>query len=122
MCAYDPDIKANCRWGIPPPNQWKLEKLQMWLNNNPVTNDGEHAFLLDAVDERIGKAEAEKAVVLALFNKKWVGKEPILRLIHALVDNNEIKHAYLESFDVPSDCMVIENRNTPEIRAACCWQ
>jgi hypothetical protein len=50
-----------------------------------------------------------------------VGKEPILWLIHALVDNDVIKHAYLERFDVPSDRMVIENRNTPETRAACCW-
>ena len=102
MCAYDPDLKANCRWGIPRTNQWKLEKLQMWLNDNPVTDDGERAYLLDAVNERIcasTRAEAEKAVVSALFNKKWVGKEPILRLIHALVDNNEIKHAYLERFD-----------------------
>jgi len=124
MCAYDPDLMANFRWGIPRPNQWKLKKLQMWLNNNPVTDDGERAFLLDAVNERIGastRAEAEKAVVSALFNKKWVGKEPILRLIHALVDNNEIKHTYLERFDVPSDRMVIENQNTPETRAACCW-
>ena len=45
MCAYDPDLKANCRWGIPRTNQWKLEKLQMWLNDNPVTDDGEHAYL-----------------------------------------------------------------------------
>ena len=96
----------------------------MWLDNNPVTDDGEREYLLDAVNERIGastRAEAEKAVVSALFNKKWVGKEPILWLIHALVDNNEIKQAYLERFDVPSDRMVIENRNTPETRAACCW-
>jgi hypothetical protein len=123
MCAYDPDLKANSR-DIPRPSQWKLAKLQIWLDNNPVTDDGERAFLLDAVDERIGasaRAEAEKAVVLALFNKRWVGKEPILWLIHALVDNNEISHAYLERFDVPSDHMVIENQNTPETRAACCW-
>ena len=124
MRVTDPDLKANGRWGIPRPNQWKLEKLQMWLNDNPVTDDGERAYLLDAVNERIRastRAEAEKAVVSALFNKKWVGKEPILRLIHALVDNDEIKHAYLERFDVPSDRMVIENRNTSETRAACCW-
>jgi hypothetical protein len=124
MCAYDPDLKANFR-DIPRPNQWKLAKLQMWLDDNPVTDDGERAFLLAAVDERIGasaRAEAEKAaVVSALFNKKWVGKVPIIRLIHALVDNDEIKHAYIERFDVPSDRMVIENRNTPETRAACCW-
>jgi hypothetical protein len=123
MCAYDPDLKANFR-DIPRPKQWKLAKLQMWLDDNPVTDDGERAFLLAAVDERIGasaRAEAEKAaVVSALFNKKWVGKVPIIRLIHALVDNDEIKHAYLERFDVPSDRMVIENRNTPETRAACC--
>jgi hypothetical protein len=123
MCAYDPNLKATFR-DIPHPSQWKVAKLQMWLDDNPVADDGERAFLLAAVDERIGasaRAEAEKAVVLALFNKKWVGKEPILRLIHALVDNNEIKHAYLERFDVPSDRMVIKNRNTPETRAACCW-
>ena len=77
MCAYDPDLKANFR-DIPRPSQWKLAKLQMWLDDNPVADDGERAFLLAAVDERIGasaRAEAEKAsVVSALFNKKWVGK------------------------------------------------
>jgi hypothetical protein len=96
----------------------------MWLDNNPVIDDGECTFLRDAIDERIcasARAEAEKAVVSALFNKKWVGKEPILWLIHALIDNDEIKHAYLERFDVPSDRMVIENQNTPETRVACCW-
>jgi hypothetical protein len=85
MCAYDPDLKANSR-DIPHPSQQKLAKLQMWLDNNLVIDDGECAFLLDAVDERIcasARAEAEKAVVSALFNKKWVGKEPILRLIHS---------------------------------------
>ena len=46
MCAYDPDLNANCRRGIPRTNQWKLEKLQMWLNDNPVTDDGERAYLL----------------------------------------------------------------------------
>ena len=123
MCAYDPDLKANSR-DIPHPSQWKLAKLQMWHDNNPVIDVSECAFLLDAVDERIcasARAEEEKAVVLALFNKKWVGKEPILQLIHALVDIIEIKHAYLERFDNPSDRMVIENRNTPKTRAACCW-
>jgi hypothetical protein len=76
MCTYDPDLKANSR-DIPRPSQWKLAILKMWLDNNQVMDDGERAFLLDAVDERIGasaRAEAEKAVVLALFNQKWVGK------------------------------------------------
>ena len=50
-----------------------------------------------------------------------MGKEQILLLIHALVDNDEIKHAYLEHYDVHSDRIVIENQNTPETRAECCW-
>ena len=59
-------------------------------------------FFLTAVDERIGesaRADAEKAVVSALFNKKWVGKELILWRMHALIDKDEIKHAYLERFN-----------------------
>jgi hypothetical protein len=73
---------------------------------------------------RIGaaaRADAEKSVVLALFNKKWLGKEPVLWLIHTLIDKYKIKHAYLERFDVLSDRMVVANWNTPETRAACCW-
>ena len=123
MCSNDPDLKTNTRV-IPCPSQWNLAKVQKWLDNNPVTVDGDCAFLLATALQRIGaaaRADAEKSVVLALFNKGWVGKEPILWLIHALIDNNDIKRAYLEHFDVPSDRMVVENRNTPETRAACCW-
>ena len=116
MCAYDPNLKANSR-DIPHPSQWKLAKLKMRLDNNPVMDDGERTFLLDALDGRIGaseRAEAEKAVVSVLFNKKWVREEPILWLIHALVDNDEdeIKHAYLEHFDVLSGHMVIRSEHT----------
>ena len=67
------------------------------------------------------RTDAEKATVLALFNKPWVRKEPILWLIHALADNDEIKHDYLKLFNVPSDNRVIENHYTHESRDACCW-
>jgi hypothetical protein len=53
MCACDPDLMANSR-DIPRPSQWKLTKLQIWLDDNPMTDDGECAFLLAAVDEGIG--------------------------------------------------------------------
>jgi hypothetical protein len=94
------------------------------LADNPVTDGIDNVFLLAAVEERIAavaKADAEATAVLALLNKQWVGKEPILRLILTLINNDEIKRAYLERFDVPSDCMVVKNCNTPETRAACCW-
>ena len=95
----------------------------MWLIDNPATNAVDRVFIFSAVEERITanvEATLEKATLenksLAsdMFNKKWVGKEPILRLIHTLVDNDEIKRAYLQRFDLPSDRMVLENRNTAE--------
>jgi hypothetical protein len=92
--------------------------------DNPVSDVNNHEFILSAIDDRVAaaaRADAENATVLALFNKPWVGKEPILWLIHVLVDNNEIKHAYLQHFEIPSHRMVSENHNTPESRDACCW-
>ena len=50
-----------------------------------------------------------------------MAKNPILRLIHALIDEDDIKRAYLMRLDVSSDRMVIENRNTPESKAASVW-
>ena len=50
-----------------------------------------------------------------LFNKKWLGKEPILRLIHTLVDNDKFKHAYLWHFNLPLDRMVIENTTLQKV-------
>ena len=43
-------------------------------------------------------------------------------LIHAIVDNEKIKRAYIHRNNVPSDRMSIENRNTAEAKAANVWQ
>ena len=48
---YQSEITRRWSRDIPHPSQWKLAKLKMWLDNNLVMDDGERAFLLDAVDE-----------------------------------------------------------------------
>ncbi len=87
-CKNKPELKSH----VPPrPSQWTLPKVQKWLMDNPVSDVGNCAFILSAIDDRVAaaaRADAENATVLALFNKPWVGKEPILWLIHALVDND----------------------------------
>jgi hypothetical protein len=96
----------------------------MWLIDNPVTNAVDRVFIFSAFEERRAgnaKATLETSSVADLFNKKWLGKETILRLIHTLVNNDKIKHAYLQHFDLPSDRMVVENHNIAESRAASCW-
>ena len=54
--------------------------------------------------------------------KSWTGKYPYLRLIHAIVDDDDIKRAYIHRNDIPSGRMAVENRNTPEAKAANVWQ
>jgi hypothetical protein len=116
-----PELKPHAP---PCPSQWNISKAQMWLIDNPVTNAEDRAFIFSAIEETIAtgaRATLERSSMMDLFNKKWPGKEPILRLIHTLVDNNSIKHTYLQHFDFPLNRMVIENHNTAESRAACCW-
>jgi hypothetical protein len=48
------------------------------------------------------KAAKEMEEESSLFNKRWIGKEPILWLIHALIDDDNIKRAYL----VRVECLV----------------
>jgi len=108
----------------PRPKQWSLSKVQKWLEENPIGTGFGREFLFVAVDERlvmVEKAAKKTEEETSLFNKRWIGKEPILRLIHALLDDDNIKRAYLVRLDVLSDRMVIENRNTPESKAASVW-
>ncbi len=51
----------------------------------------------------------------------WIGKYPLLRLIHAIVDDNEIKTAYLHRLHIPNGRMAIENRRTPAAIAENVW-
>ena len=46
----------------------------------------------------------------------------MLRLIHALVDHDDVKSAYLTRHDLPSGRMAIENRNTVEAHTGTVWQ
>ena len=36
---------------LPLPEQWSLPKELMWLNNNPITNDGDIAFLVETINK-----------------------------------------------------------------------
>jgi hypothetical protein len=108
----------------PRPAQWSLRKVLQWLEDHPINNSCDREYLFKAIDKRVETAktvDAQRAQEQAQFNKKWIGPAPILRLIHTLIDHDEIKRAYLKGFDVPSDHMALENRNTPEAKASTAW-
>ncbi len=122
------ELKADIirRWnvlctGTHPALNESLSKVHKWLEENPTGNGFGREFHLGAVDERLvmaEKAAKETEDELSLFKKKWIGKEPILRLIHALIDDNDIKRAYLVRLNVSSDRMVVD---TPASKAASVW-
>ena len=75
--------------------------------------------------EREKKKEKEKLLDLdglATKYKSWTGRAPYLCLIHALIDHDDIKAAYICRDDIPSGRMAVENRNTEEAKAASVWQ
>ncbi len=122
MCAALPEGTADKV--TPRPGQWPLKKVLQWLDDHPIGDSCDREYLLEAINKRVEAAklaDAQRAQEQSQFNKKWVGPAPILCLIHTLIDHNKIKRAYLEQFDVPSDCMTLENRNTPEGEASTAW-
>jgi len=118
----------------PRPSQWTVTTSINWLNENPIKNAEEVAFIMSAVSRRIEIAQRsllEPAVVpgsTALSRGdggpggSWMGKYPYLRLIHAVIDDNDIKAAYLSRLNLPSGRMAIEQRNTPAALASNVWQ
>ena len=115
---------------VPRPEAWTVTRAIEWLNANPVTGDEEISFikttLIDC--EKIAELAAQEQADKLRDNSggggggNWTGKYPMLRLIHALIDHDNVKRAYLTRHDLPSGRMAIENRNTAEARASTVWQ
>jgi hypothetical protein len=51
----------------------------------------------------------------------WVGKYPYLHLIHAIIDDNDIKTAYKCWLHVPSGQMAVKNRKMAAAMASNVW-
>ena len=115
----------------PRPKAWTIPRATQWLEENPITDAADLAFIKSTIAERTLIAERAAIEALAPPNPNvnigngpvgnWVGKYPHLRLIHCLIDDDNIKTAYLARNNCPSDRMVVENRNTPEARAGNVW-
>jgi hypothetical protein len=117
LCAASPEETAAKV--APCPAQWTLKKVLQWLEEHPINDSCDREYLLKAIDKRA--ADEQRAEEQAHFNKRWIGPKLILHLIHTLIDHNEIKRAYVARFDIPSDHMVHENRNTSEAKASTMW-
>jgi len=108
-------LQRGRKSSVPRPKNWNVLKCQEWLTENPITTTADKEFLIDTVSIRKDTLEAS-AVEIATNDAKlggggnWMGKLPYLRLIHAIIDNPEIKHAFIHRAKLPPGRMSIEQR------------
>ena len=103
----------------PPPKprtkNWTVEKCQQWLDKNPISNHDEVEYLNSKIHEHKKvqeEANAARKREMDALERNWVGKYPYLRLIHCLVDDDSIKHAYLRRNDMNTSRLALDNRNS----------
>jgi hypothetical protein len=111
---------------VPRPKNWKMDELLDWLDKHPISSEEEVSFLKTEVanKEKVAKEsmEAAKAEAEMLETKRWQGEAPYLRLIHCIIDNDNIKLAFLKRHDISSSRMVVENRNSVAKRDKTVWE
>jgi hypothetical protein len=117
----DPSLAGSA----PQPKGWNEKKLLAWLDFHPIELPSDIAYLTGIVANR-------KALVRVYIeqqpdsgagdSRNWKGKMPYLRLIHCLVDNDQIKHAFLHRNDIDSSRLHLDNRNSVTKRAATVWE
>ena len=119
-------VAAGNVLNAPRPTQWPVGKATEWLVANPIVAEDDVQFIRQTIAHRIQVAERAAITPAPSSNggggSSWIGKYPHLRLIHSIIDDNDIKRAYLARLNVPSGRMALENRNTPAARASNVWQ
>ena len=96
--------------------QWKYES---WLVENPVTNESCIAFIKNKYMESYNAAENEKNNT-EYGRCQWSGVKPYLCLIHCIVDVDENKEAFFESFTVLGR-LEVDGHNDPSSARPDVW-
>jgi hypothetical protein len=95
-----------------------------WLNDNPVTEDDDVNFLIKTVDMNttlafqasVGRKNNEAALY------DWKGKIPMLRLVEALVQNDDAKRAFLTRCNIDPGRHAMNGWHSIEKRAVTVWE
>jgi hypothetical protein len=108
----------------PHPKSWKTPKLLEWLKQNPLTDFYDVEYLIKMADRR--KMLATQANAARRNNEEslddWKGKVPMLRVIAALVQNDDAKRAFLTRRDIDPGRHAVDGRNSIEKRPLTVWE
>ena len=133
------EIKRRCaayEWegNVPRPKSWNRNELLNWLQANSIQFLDQHGvhggpedegFLFDEIDAHKAlflKAQQEEAAERDAMEGNWTGQYPYLRLMHCLVDHDDMKHAFLHRHDLNGDRGTIDGRNSDECRDISVWE
>ena len=106
----------------PRPKSWSVPKILEWLEEHPIDDAIDIEFVTDTIASRKEVAEAaqkedeENNARLGAGN--W-NSTACMRLIHTLVDHDEIKAKFLNRLNLPAGRSSVENRE--QIRATNVW-
>ena len=100
-------------------------KLEKWLKENPVTEEDDVRFLKGAVSAVLASAQAlqrsKSANSSTSSQLRCFGPKPFMRLVHAVLDIERNKRAFLLSF-THMDGPELDGRNNPETRRDNPWE
>ena len=123
----------------PRPNGWSAAKLHGHLILNPISVLEDVEYLASLVQAETVKAlgklqpspaqrlpagtsSSKKKAAAKTNGLNWSGKIPWLRLIHCLIDHDEVRTAYTKRTDLPSSRMHVENRKSVDKQPKNIWE
>jgi len=104
----------------PHPKYWNIKALLEWLNKNPITKALDVTFIRTETDRLLCCLTEQQEEQARISQGQWRGSVPMLRLIHCLVDNDDIKGAFLRRADVHTR-REIDARNS-DVRDPTVWE
>jgi hypothetical protein len=128
-CYCFADLLNNKR---PLNKSWTVKKCMDWLIQHPINWEDKGItdaaldvlFVSDEMSNRkalamdgINAIEEQNAAL----EGRWSGSQPMLRLIHTVVDHDDIKLAFLHRSDSLARPQ-LENRNSTDKRDRTCWE
>jgi hypothetical protein len=132
--SQEPPSLQNPR---PRPNGWSAAKLLQHLLLNPICALQDVDYLASMLQaetvKALGKLQPQPVIAPGSTSSKkkgakkttglnWSGKLPWLRLIHCLVDHDEMRTAYTNRTNLPSNRMHLENRKSIDKRPKNIWE
>ena len=99
-----------------------MPKILEWLDENPISDPTDIAFLSNKLVEHKAIAKEAERVADYFLDKQWTGRYPYLRMIHALMDQDDAERLFLARYDLDNIRLQVKNQNSTTKRVQTVWE